>query len=57
MALTTKGIQFSQTTADCPPNSSVYLNKTADLNIIVATDLAVQRPLHERFGDTNSAYR
>ena len=38
-------------------NYSVYLNKTADLNRIAATDLTVQRPLHERYGDASSAYR
>ena len=37
-------------------NYSVYLNKTADLNRIAATDLTVQRPLHERYGDASSAY-
>ena len=37
-------------------NSSVYLNKTSDLERISATDPALQRPLQERFGDTNSAF-
>ena len=37
-------------------NSSVYLNKRADLIRIAATDLTEQRPLQERFGDANSAF-
>ena len=34
------------------------LNKTADLNVIAATDLTVQmqRPLRERFVDANYVY-
>ena len=38
-------------------NSSVNRNKTADLNRIAASDLAVQRPFHEMFVDATSADR
>ena len=38
-------------------NSSVNCNKTADLNRIAASDLAVQRPFHEMFVDATSADR
>ena len=31
------------------------VQRPADLNIIVVTDLAVQRPLQEMFGDANSS--
>ena len=37
-------------------NSSVYLNRTSDRKRIAATDLTVQRLLHVRFDDANSAY-